>query len=191
MTVQSEICPVHGEPFIAPDCPDGFRRCTFYIPELGASEDYGCPQPRDGGEDVTTREDRAVIERDPRWPADAPTDHLETVEYWRELYGLAVEEGQHQIELRNRYLDDVAMLKAALLDFFKFVTVNLDPDPSPCVDHYLTWPADRAGQLRALLGQVQGEEPVPGLVGADPLAPDSLARPTGQQPGPLGPEGTA
>lgn len=39
------LCPKHGEPFIVPDCPDGFRRCTFYVPELGVSEDYGCPQP--------------------------------------------------------------------------------------------------------------------------------------------------
>jgi hypothetical protein len=32
-----------------------------------------------------------------------PTEHLQTVEYWRKLYGHAVEEGQHQIELRDRY----------------------------------------------------------------------------------------
>lgn len=42
---KATLCPKHGEPFIVPDCPDGFRRCTFYIPELGVSEDYGCPQP--------------------------------------------------------------------------------------------------------------------------------------------------
>ena len=40
-----ETCPVHGESFVTPDAPDGFRRCTFYVPELGANEDYGCPQP--------------------------------------------------------------------------------------------------------------------------------------------------
>jgi hypothetical protein len=43
----SEVCPVHGEPWVTPDAPDGSRRCTFYVPELGASEDYGCPQPTD------------------------------------------------------------------------------------------------------------------------------------------------
>ncbi len=39
-----EKCSKHNKPWIIPDCPDGFRRYEFYISELGASEDYGCPQ---------------------------------------------------------------------------------------------------------------------------------------------------
>lgn len=38
------VCPTHHEPWVIPDAPDGFRRCAFYVPELGACEDYGCPQ---------------------------------------------------------------------------------------------------------------------------------------------------
>lgn len=38
-----EKCPVHGEPMIVGRF-QGRRRCTFYVPELGVSEDYGCDQ---------------------------------------------------------------------------------------------------------------------------------------------------
>lgn len=38
-----EKCPVHYEPWLI-GSHQGRRRCTFYVPELGASEDYGCPQ---------------------------------------------------------------------------------------------------------------------------------------------------
>lgn len=41
----TELCPKHGKPWVSGEAPGGYRRCTFYIPELGVSEDYGCPQP--------------------------------------------------------------------------------------------------------------------------------------------------
>lgn len=43
VSTPEQLCPVHGEPW-APTAPDGHRACLFYIPEFGASEDYGCPQ---------------------------------------------------------------------------------------------------------------------------------------------------
>lgn len=56
-----------------------------------------------------------MVERDPRWPADAPTDHLDTVEYWRGLYGDAIKVGQEMLTdakaERDRYkaaLEEIA-----------------------------------------------------------------------------------
>lgn len=34
-------CTTHDQEALQP-CPDGFEVCRFFIPELGASEDYGC-----------------------------------------------------------------------------------------------------------------------------------------------------
>lgn len=36
-------------------------------------------------------------------PTTGPIEHLDTVEYWRDLYRDAVAEGQRQIDLRNRF----------------------------------------------------------------------------------------
>lgn len=45
--VTDEKCPVHGEPMMTGRF-QGRRRCTFYVPELGVSEDYGCdPNPEE------------------------------------------------------------------------------------------------------------------------------------------------
>lgn len=38
------LCPAHHSAWVAGD-HRGRRRCEFYVPELGVSEDYGCPQP--------------------------------------------------------------------------------------------------------------------------------------------------
>lgn len=38
-----DLCPAHGKPWV-PGEHWGRRHCTFYVPELGVSEDYGCPQ---------------------------------------------------------------------------------------------------------------------------------------------------
>lgn len=39
----AEVCPVHGLPWI-PGEFNGRRSCEFFIPELGASENYGCDE---------------------------------------------------------------------------------------------------------------------------------------------------
>lgn len=38
------LCPAHRRAWVAGD-HRGRSRCEFYVPELGVSEDYGCPQP--------------------------------------------------------------------------------------------------------------------------------------------------
>ena len=45
-TDSAALCPAHGKPWVEGE-HFGRRRCTFYIPEFGASEDYGCPQDDD------------------------------------------------------------------------------------------------------------------------------------------------
>jgi len=40
-----EVCPKHNMPWVD-GTHEGRRRCQFYVPELGVSEDYGCPQPK-------------------------------------------------------------------------------------------------------------------------------------------------
>lgn len=48
-------CVVHDLPMIDPPCPDGTERCSFYLPDLGASEDYGCMTREDLFREETRR----------------------------------------------------------------------------------------------------------------------------------------
>ncbi len=45
---------------------------------------------------------------------------------------------------------EVEILTDALIEFYDFVAVHLDPHPSPLED-YLVWPAERKAELRKAL----------------------------------------
>ena len=42
-SLTDNLCPAHGEPWVE-GTHLGRRRCAFYVPGFGVSEDYGCPQ---------------------------------------------------------------------------------------------------------------------------------------------------